>query len=520
MKCFRYCRVGGAALIIALIALFGSLCFAENVERKTLELKLGGSDMIKTAQPFKRVSIADSEIADVVVLSPREIYVFGKKVGYTSVMLWEDGKGRTLLDVVVSLDLTALKQKLHELYPDQRIEVYASETGVVLSGTVSGPEVVEQVIRLTETFLPKEANGQGGKQGTGRSGNGITNLLKIGGVQQVMLEVKFAEVTRSSSRDWQAALGLAGLGNDFTGAAGVGNVFTPIEDALVNVNFPSAPNQTGFFEGAIDGLIQNPSSLLLNFADNAANIFVNIDNFSTALQFLETEGLARTLAEPRLVAQSGQTASFLAGGEFPIPVSQDFNQITVEYKDFGVALVFTPVVMSDGKISLHVAPSVSQITSTSSIPAGIVGAAFQVPSLATRRLDTTVQLYDGQTLALAGLLQDNLREQAKKIPGLGDLPILGALFRSTGYIQDKTDLLIAVTPHIVKPVREGDLNFPGEFLKKPNWYEFYLEGRLEGKRGPEETSELSKHGFAMSSLPTKTPGGLEGPFGNQPLSAK
>ncbi|BCR03452.1 pilus assembly protein CpaC [Desulfuromonas versatilis] len=520
MNCIRFSRVGGAALIMAVIVLVCSISSAEDVERKTLELKLGGSDMIKTAQPFKRVSIADSEVADVVVLSPREIYVFGKMVGYTSVMLWEEGKSRTLLDVVVSLDLTALKQKLHELYPNQRIEVYASETGVVLSGTVSGPEVVEQVLRLTATYLPKEADDKGGKGGTGRSGGAITNLLKVGGLQQVMLEVKFAEVTRNSTRDWQAALGLAKLGNDFTGAAGVGNVLTPVEDAFVNLNFPNAPNQSGFFEGAIDGLIQNPRSLLLNFADNAANIFVNIDNFTAALQFLETEGLARTLAEPRLVAQSGQKASFLAGGEFPIPVPQDFGQITIEYKDFGVALVFTPVVLSDGRISLHVAPSVSEITSTSSIPAGITGAEFQVPSLATRRLDTTVQLHDGQTLALAGLLQDNLRERARKIPGLGDLPILGALFRSTGYIQDKTDLLVAVTPHIVKPVREGELEFPGEYLKKPNWYEFYLEGRLEGRRSAEDTSELSQHGFAVSSLPTKTRGGLEGPFGNQPLSAQ
>ncbi len=519
MKHFWFSLVGRGALGLAIFGVICSLSFAEEVYRKTLELKMGGSDLIKTSHPFKRVSIADPDIADVVVLSPRELYVFGKKVGYTSVMLWEEGNGRTLLDVVVALDLTALKQKIHELYPDQKIEVYASETGVVLSGTVSGPEVVEQVVRLTQRFLPKEAGGREGQQGTGRSGIGITNLLKVDGIQQVMLEVKFAEVTRSSGRDWQAALGLAGLGSDFTGAAGVGNLITPIEDALVTANFPTAGAQTAIFEGAIDGVIQNPSSLLLNFADNAANIFINIDNFTTALQLLETEGLARTLAEPRLVTQSGQEASFLAGGEFPIPVPQDLGEITIEYKEFGVALRFTPVVLSDGRISLRVAPSVSEITSTSTIPTGILGADFVVPSLSTRRLETTVQLYDGQTLALAGLLQDSLREQSQKIPGLGDIPVLGALFRSTTYTQDKTDLLIAVTPHLVKPGKEGDIHFPGESIQEPNWFEFYLEGRLEGRRTSADDPGIHKHG-SMSSIPTQTLGGLEGQFGHQPVAAQ
>jgi pilus assembly protein CpaC len=508
-------------LSLALLALLCGLASAAATDRQTLELKLGGSELIRTPEPFKRVSIADPTIADVVVLSPKEIYVFGKKVGYTSMILWDEERGKTLLDVVVSLDLTALKHKLSQLYPDQKIEVYASETGVVLSGTVTGPEVVEQVIRLTQTFLPKTAEGTSGQQGTGKSGTGITNLLKVGGIQQVMLEVKFAEVTRGSTKNWQAALGLGGLGSDFTGAAGVGQVLQDLDIISANGILPGGFPAT-IVGGTAQGLAQNTGSLLLNFAGNAANIFVNVDNLTAALTFLENEGLARTLAEPRVVTQSGQEASFLAGGEFPIPVLQSTsgisNGITVEFKEFGVGLRFTPVVLSDGKISLRVAPSVSDIVSTSTIPTGIVGANFVVPSLSTRKLETTVQLYDGQTLALAGLLQDNLRESVNKVPGLGDLPILGALFRSTSYQQDKTDLLISVTPHIVKPQQEGTINYPGEFIQAPNSIEFYLEGRLEGRRSPGDVSSLSKHSFALPAVPMESQGGLEGQFGQEPVS--
>jgi pilus assembly protein CpaC len=178
------------------------------------------------------------------------------------------------------------------------------------------------------------------------------------------------------------------------------------------------------------------------------------------------------------------------------------------------------VVLSDGKISLRVAPSVSDIASSSTIPSGIVGANFVVPNLTTRKLETTVQLYDGQTLALAGLLQDNLRESVSKVPGLGDLPIIGALFRSTAYLQDKTDLLIAVTPHLVKANKEGTLRFPGENVNPPNRFEFYLEGRLEGRRSPNEASTLSRHSFAPTAAPGVSQGGLEGVFGQESISVE
>jgi pilus assembly protein CpaC len=495
-----FCRV--LILLTVFGLLFSTGAAATELDRQTLQLKLGGSDIIKTIAPFKRVTIANPNIADVVVLSPMELYVYGKEVGFTSMILWEAGQDKTVLDVVISLDITALKEQLYELYPNEKVEVYSSETGVVLSGTVSGPEVVEQVLRLTRAFLPVKAEGESVTGKSGRSGAGITNLLKVGSLQQVMLEVTFAEVSRNSGRDLQAAVGLkdmgTDLGNDFTkGAAGIGDL--------------------GLDE--FGNIVQAAGSLLFNFIDNPANIFLEIDHFTAALHFLESEGLARTLAEPRLVTLSGQEASFLAGGEFPISsISGVSGATTVEYKETGVSLSFTPVVMSDGRISLRVTPSVSVITDIVTVSQSD-SISTLAPVLTTRKLDTTVQLHDGQTLALAGLLQDNMRDIVSKVPFLGDLPILGALFRSTSYQEEKTDLLIAVTPHLIKPVPEGSIRFPGENIQNPNRYEFYLEGRLEGRRSEDDESIIKRHNF--SEMPTEAArvGGLEGDFGYQPVKA-
>ena len=490
---------------------------AQQMERETLELKLGGSDLVQTTHPASRVSIADSDIADVVVLSPREIYVFGKKVGYTSVILWAEGSGRkTLLDVVVGLDLTGLKEKILELYPEQKIKVHGTETGIVLSGTVSGPEVAEQVIRLAQSFLPAEGEGSrgSGQSETGKSGRGVTNLLKVGGIQQVMLEVKFAEVRRNWGKDWQAGLAIDDIGdNKWSGAFGLGGLGVSNQGEL-NVD---------------------PGSILVNFVNNAANVFVRNSDVSAALTFLESEGLSRTLAEPRLVTQSGQEASFLAGGEFPIPVPQagagEDTIITVEFKEFGVGLVFTPVVLSDGRISLRVQPSVSEISEISSL-SGDASITTPLPQFVTRKLETTVQLQDGQTLALAGLLQDSIRENVSKIPFLGDLPVLGSLFRSSGYQQEKTDLLVSVTPHLVAPLQKDELRYPGEHFVPPNWFEFYLEGRLEGRPQPvllsrdagaaetTETEEATRLPADSGTTRSFLGGGLEGRFGHSPSTIR
>jgi pilus assembly protein CpaC len=519
---------GWFILLIMVVALvdFTAGNSAAAAANRQIVLKAGGSELKDTSDYWpeireprlKRISAIDDKIVDVQIVSPKTFYVLGKDFGSTSLMIWEkDLEDPIKIDVVVLLDLTTLKQKLYELYPNQQVDVYASETGVVLSGTVSGPEVVEEIIRLTQNFLPKkaESDNKGDKGGAALSGAGITNLLRVGAVQQVMLEVKFAEVDRTSSRDWQAALGLINQDKNIRFGAGV----NPMSGKFIKgFNTDGSPifdiGNLGQNGGQIPGWGGAPGDMLLNFAGNAANIFLNVKNLTASLNLLENEGLARVLAEPRLVTLSGQEASFLAGGEFPIPVSQGLDQTTIEFKEFGVGLRFTPIVLSNGKINLHVAPSVSEISSNSIIPTGIAGASLIVPNLTTRKLETTVQLQDGQTLALAGLLQDSLRETVSKIPGLGDIPILGALFRSSGFQHHKTDLLIAVTPHLVKPVQEGELSFPGEFLRPPNALEFYLMGKLENNWSHDDPSLLSRHAFTPSAA-TPQPGGMEGSFGQE-----
>lgn len=504
----KRCSIAKPMRLAAVLALliFAAPLFAAEIEHLTLDVNVGGSELVEITKPSRKMKILISN-QDIIGARPLKadlinVYNLGKKVGYSRVTVWDDYKRevRAIIDVNVSLDVTPLKQKLHQLYPNQNIKVYSSESGIVLSGSVSGPEVMEQALRLARTFLPPKAEGDRSEEDTGKSGDGITNLMSVSGIQQVMLEVKFAEVTRTSGRDLRAAFGWDGLLGDDIAVGGVGELST---------------TNGGTLNGATAG------SLLLNFADfadNPANIFVEIGDFSSALRFLEEEGLARLLAEPRLVAQSGQEASFLAGGEFPIPVP-DEDGITIEYKEFGVALRFTPVVLSNGKISLRVAPSVSDISSSSTIPSGIVGSSYVVPNLTTRKLESTVQLYDGQTLALAGLLQDSLRESVTKVPGLGDIPIIGTLFRSTSYQQEKTDLMISVTPHLVMANKEGTIKYPGEDMQIPNRYEFYLEGRLEGRRSSTDMNALGVHSFGQE-VPESEQGGLEGSFGHEPVTAE
>jgi pilus assembly protein CpaC len=328
----------------------------------------------------------------------------------------------------------------------------------------------------------------------------------VGGIQQVLLEVKFAEVNRQSTRELEAGIGLGKLGNDFSGAfSSSGVVTTPLDASGLSGVIPGGKVGTLIDDVEIPGLADAPGSLFVNLA-GGANVFVNIDNFTAMLRFLEEERLGRILAEPKLVTMTGQEASFLAGGEYPFQEFDEEGNVGIEFKEFGVGLRFTPIVNSDGMITLRVAPSVTDISEL--VDAGLGG---QQAVFSSRKLESTVQLHDGQTLALAGLLQDNLSEVVSKIPLLGDIPILGALFRSTNYLHQKTDLLIAVTPHLVKPVNEGELSFPGEFIKPPSRFEFYLEGKLEGRRMATDKSAFQSHSFQVPS----EAGGMEGQFGHE-----
>jgi len=517
-----------------IVILTSSLVFAADWE-DSIELTSGDSmNYVVENHPLKRVIVGDPDMVYVDVVAKNEIVLVGRTMGQSKILLRDGTDNTTTLNIFVSPDVSLLKRRLYQLFPEQNIKVYSNANGVILGGSVTGAEVIEKVLRVAGQVLaaptgggPKpirvgdevkksaskdelatviaqkqvisaKAGDGGGGAATGQSSPQIINMMTISGPQQVMLEVKFAEVSRDSGRDLNAGFRLGKLSNDFGGAIGSNSFGTS-----------STPSISGLATDTnMSGLL---GDLFVNFAGLAdtANVLLNIDNFTLAMQFLEQESLARILAEPRLVTQSGQEASFLAGGEYPYQTVND-NDVAVSFKEFGVGLKFTPIVGSDGMVTLRVTPSVSEITSLVDTSTG------PQPVLSTRKLNTTVNLRDGQTLALAGLLQDDLREVVSKVPLLGDIPILGALFRSSNYRQNKTDLLVAVTPHIIKPVHEQEISFPGEFLKSPNRFEFYLEGRLEGRRSADDPSLMSQHQFTTQA--SIDGGGLEGNFGHSEIN--
>jgi pilus assembly protein CpaC len=446
-----------------------------------LNLVVGKSLVIDTPVAVKRVSIAEPAIADTVVISPRQIYLTGKAVGATNMTLWgPDDRVFTIFDVAVSPDLSLLKETLQEILPRENIKVIAAQDSITLSGEVSSTAILSQALAVTEAFAPKK----------------VVNLTQVAGEHQVMLEVRVAEMTRSLARRLGINFSIVRAQDGF-GVSMLNNlsaIVKPIDAQL----FPTVNPADAPFAQALSSSI----NALLRFTGSDRTWTVFIDA-------LKENGLVKILAEPTLVTLSGQEARFLAGGEFPIPVPQQFNVITVTFKQFGVGLSFTPTVLSDDKISLRVAPEVSDLDFSTAI----VLQGFVVPGLTTRRAATVIELANGQSFAIAGLLRETVREAVAKFPVLGDIPILGALFRSTSFQKNESELIIIVTPHLVKPLDMAKQTLPTDQYIEPNDFEWYLLGSMEG-RGPAQPPrrERGQSKDAPLALPKKT-GGLEGEFG-------
>lgn len=388
------------------------------------------SQVLRVDQPFTELLIGNPEIADVVALTNQTVYVLGKQLGTTNLTIY--GPRRQLLavlDLIVSFDVDSLKAKLHEVMPGEAIEVRPVNGGILLSGVVSNATSLSDALAIAEQYAPKS----------------VTNAMTVQGSQQVMLHVKFAEVSRSVVRE-------LGIGHDLLVTGDL--TFNLITRSALPIATGSLP----FGVGTID-TGGNP-------------------DLETTFQTLEENGLAKTLAEPTLIALSGDTASFLAGGEFPIPVESEDDTITVEFKEFGVGLGFTPTVIGKDLINLVVAPEVSRIDPSISVQTALVS----VPGLSTRRAKTTIELRDGQSFAIAGLLQENYQNAISGLPWLSDIPILGALFRSTGFQRQETELVILVTPRLVKPAPSmADLATPVDRLVLPTDAELFLFGQTEGE---------------------------------------
>lgn len=448
----------------------------DSTTSQKVRLSAGKSIVLESPAAVKRIALAQPNFADVQVLSPRQIYLIGKTPGATNATIWGAGeKIIAILDIEVLPNTTMLKEKIYEMMPGEKdVKVTANHGSLVLAGTVSSTANLAQILALAQSYAPKDKEGK----------TSIINLLEVGGVHQVMLEVRVSEMSRTLLR-------------------------------RLGVNFSYLPDSgTGFGISLLKNLVSLPdkgwpgnpltvaNSISAAFQFQAANA-----TWTGFVDALKENGLTRVLAEPTLITTSGRPANFLAGGEFPIPVPQSSgtgNTITIDYKTFGVGLSFTPTVLSNKKISMEVKPEVSELDTTNAVQ--ISG--YVVPGLTTRRVSTVVELADGQSFAIAGLLQDNVREIVSKYPVLGDIPVLGALFRSTSFQKNETELVIIITPHLVKPVDMAKQTLPTDQYVEPNDFEFYLLGSLEGGNEPKPRT-------ARSFYPRKSDqSGLEGDFGH------
>ena len=447
----------------------------EQRDIQKLELTSGKSKVLDLPVAIKRASLANPEVADTVVLSPTQIYLTGKTTGVTNLTLWnESGKMMGMYDVVIAPDLSRLKENLHKTLPEEKgIHVTSSHDHITLSGTASSANNLSRALSIAEAYAPKK----------------VINSMQVGGVQQVMLEVRVAEINRELIRR---------LGINFN-YMGPENFGISLLGALTNLN---KFTQVGPAATFIDQGVTQSINGVFGFSTGSLSWTGYVDA-------LKEENLVKVLAKPTLVALNGQEAAFLAGGEFPIPVPQAFGLVTIQFKKFGVGLVFTPNIMNSKHISLTVAPEVSELDFSNALRTQ----GFTIPAITTRRATTTIELADGQSFAIGGLMRDNVRESVKKFPLLGELPIIGALFRSSSFQKSETELLIIVTPHLVKPLDMTAQTLPTDYYVEPNDFEFYLLGFSEKGGFGGKVGQRSPAAEVLSNRVTKL-SAMEGQVGH------
>jgi pilus assembly protein CpaC len=429
-------------------------------------LMVNKSQQITTKLPYKTVNVANPEIADVNQVNNDELLLTAKKPGNTQLIVWDVAGLSQTIDVTVMTDLQALQAQLDRIFPGAGIQATNVNGSVALRGRVKNLEMAKQAEAVAAPYSEK-----------------VLNFLEISGGQQVMLKVRFAEVSRSAS----SQLGFNGFATNGGSAA-------------FGTNQGAGGSPIGAFANGASDVTINPAVTL--FGAGHAGGWA----FESFVQALRQNNLLRVLAEPNVIAISGEQASFLAGGEFPVPVPQTSgtgNTITIEYKKFGVKLNFMPTVLGDGRIRLKVEPEVSDLDYSKSV--SFQG--FTIPGIATRTLSTTIELNEGQSFAVAGLLNNRIVANKNVTPLLGDLPIVGALFRSVRYERSETELVVIVTPEIVAPLNPGQIGeLPGEKWKDPTELQLFLDknvgmidGRSERRGGTKHVGAASSHGSSSSS---------------------
>lgn len=446
-----------------------------------LELTVGKSTLMRIPSAVERISVGNPSTVDITLISPTEIYLLGKNYGSTNMVIWRKGGATTAIDVNVNIDVARMEKKLRDLMPEEKgIKVHAAADSIILSGLVSSAVKAKYAEDIANAFvrdinralvLPVTAGdakvqsgtmlttGSGVAAATSAAGAKVVNLLAVDSGQQVMLEVKVAEVSKTLLDKLGASIGGTGIGG-----------------ALSNGN-------GGLSYGILSNFLSTGNGVFSITGDNGNVLKVDAE---------KKDGLIKILAEPNIISISGQEASFLAGGKIFIPTASSntggFPVITLTEKEFGVGLKFTPTVLEGGRIHLKVAPEVSELAQTGSAFTTINGITSVLPSITTRRVQTTVQLMDGQSLAIAGLIKNNVNETIKRIPLLGEIPILGALFRSSEFQNDRTELMFVITPRLVKPMATMP-TLPTDNFTPPSRSEFFLGGKLEGSGNAEVTPD-------------------------------
>lgn len=465
--------LGAACAVVPFAMVPAQQVGAQSVSRpiNDLVLSIGRGQLVTVGGTMTDVFVADDKIADVQVKSNRQLYVFGKAGGETTVYA-SNAKGDVIwsANIRVGSNIDSVDQMLHVAMPDAKVTVSTMGSNTfLLTGTVAAPEDAAEAQRLVSAFVGKEAN--------------VVTRLKMATPLQVNLHVKFAEVSRTLVRDigmnWTTGDASSGFqfgvsqGRSFSGTFRPGTVTGVGNQPKIWV--PDLANPGKMME--IDATTVSGVATGTTLA--GAGKLLGMDVLG-ALDMGEQAGLVTTLSEPNLTALSGETADFLAGGEYPIPISQGLGTTSIEYKRFGVSLSYTPTVLANGRISMRVRPEVSELSSQGAITVN----GFQVPALTVRRTETTVELGSGQSMMIAGLMSNGAQNTLKKLPGAGDLPIVGALFRSTNFRKGETELVIVVTPYLVQPVNANEIKLPTDGFQSPNIAEQILGNQESaGKSG-------------------------------------
>lgn len=471
-KCVR-------VLVLALV--LGCSAVSASVASDVL-VPVSRSELVEVPVEMGEVIVADPTIADVYVHGKNKVSIIGKSLGQTTVRIFDpESKLIRTIDVVVGYDLPAIRKALKEFLPYEAVGVEMVNTNIALTGQVSSISAADKALKIVNEYVEPSFSATAEASDSDGFDPKVINLMTVTAGQQVMLRVRVGEMRRTAIKNLGMNLQAIKTGSD--------TVFSIATGGGINSFVNGSTLPFGTYSIPTDGADSARGIVGGTYLNNSGN------GVSGLLEALERDGLFKILAEPNLVAMSGEKAQFLAGGEFPIPVQADDGQISIKFKPFGVSVNFLPTVLTESRIRVQVEPEVSEISSEGAIVIG----GIEIPAISTRRAKTTVELSPGESFMIAGLILDKMQSSVEQLPGVGELPVLSALFRSTAYQREESELVLAITPYLVDPMLSGDVKLPTDEFKPASVMESFFYGAL---------GSLSDDAERVSQTPS-----LEGPIG-------